>query len=66
MGEQDNGPTLQGLAQQSQALERENERMRSENAELRRKVPTLEGSAKSALQYRSGSMLRFSSWRKYR
>jgi len=47
MGEQDNGPTLQGLAQQSQALERENERMRSENAELRRKVATLEGSAKS-------------------
>jgi hypothetical protein len=39
-GEQHNGLTFQGLAQQLQALERENERMRSENAELQHKVAT--------------------------
>lgn len=45
MGAEDNGLTLEGLAQRLEALERENERMRSENAELRSKVATLEGSA---------------------
>ena len=35
---------MQGLAQRLEALERENKRKRSENAELRHKVATLEGS----------------------
>jgi hypothetical protein len=38
---------LQGLAQRVKALERGNERMRSENAGLRYKVATLEGLAKA-------------------
>jgi hypothetical protein len=33
----DSGLALQGLGQRLEALERENERMRSENAELRHK-----------------------------
>ena len=40
MGREDSGLALQGLAQRLEALERE-------NAELRSKVATLEGSAKS-------------------
>jgi hypothetical protein len=40
---EENGLTLEGLAQRLEALERENERMRSENAELRSQVATLEG-----------------------
>jgi hypothetical protein len=40
MGAEDSGLALQGLAQRLEALERE-------NAELRGKVATLEGSAKS-------------------
>src|SRR5215218_7187779 len=55
MGTADNGLTLEGLAQRLEVqgrenaerletLERENERMRSENAALRSKVDTLEGS----------------------
>jgi len=55
MGTADNGLTLEGLAQRLdeqgrenaerlETLERENERMRSENAALRSKVDTLEGS----------------------
>lgn len=51
MSTEDNGLSLQGLAQRLEALtqrleaqERENERVRSENAELRRKITTLEGS----------------------
>ena len=47
MGREDSWLTLQGLAQRLEALERENKRMRSENAEFRHKVATLEGSAKS-------------------
>ncbi len=38
------GLTSVGLAQRLEALERENERMRSEMAQLRTKVATLEGS----------------------
>src|SRR5829696_3108580 len=44
MGGEDNGLTLQGLAHRLEAVERENERMRSENDALRSKVATLEGS----------------------
>ena len=44
MGTEENGLTLEGLAQRLEALERENERMRSENAELRGQVATPEGS----------------------
>jgi hypothetical protein len=44
MGREDSGLTLQGLAQRLEALERGNKRMHSENAELRHKVATLEGS----------------------
>lgn len=44
MGAEENGLSLRALAQRLEALERENERMRSENAELRHKVSTLEGS----------------------
>ena len=39
MGREDSGLALQGLAQRLEALERENERMRSENVELRHKYP---------------------------
>ncbi len=42
MGGEDNGLTLEGLAQRLEALERENERMRSENEELRHNVATPE------------------------
>src|SRR5215213_5221186 len=45
MGAEDNGLTLEGLAQRLETLERENERMRSENAELRHEVTALRGSA---------------------
>ena len=44
MGAQVSGLTLQGLAHRLEALERENEQMRSENAELGHKAATLEGS----------------------
>lgn len=44
MHARENGLTLEALAQRLGALERENERMRSANAELRSKVATLEGS----------------------
>ena len=44
MGAQQIGLTLRGPAQWLEAPELENERMRSENAELRHKVATLEGS----------------------
>jgi hypothetical protein len=37
MGRKDSGLALQGLAQRLEALERENELMRSEYAELRHK-----------------------------
>ena len=37
MGREVSGLALQGLAQRLEALERENERMRSENVELRHK-----------------------------
>jgi hypothetical protein len=47
MGREDSRLPLQGLAQRLEALERENKRMRSENAALRHKVATLEGSTKS-------------------
>ena len=47
MDREDSRLTLQGLAQRLDALERENERMYSKNADLRHKVATLEGSAKS-------------------
>lgn len=47
MGREDSGLTLQGLAWRLEALECENEWMRSENVEFRHKVATLEGSAKS-------------------
>jgi hypothetical protein len=36
-------PTLQGLAQRLEALERENERISSENAELRHEIAALRG-----------------------
>jgi hypothetical protein len=42
--EENNGLTLEGVAQRLEALERENERMRSENAELRDEVAELRGS----------------------
>ena len=42
MGAVDDGLTLQGLAHRLEDLELENERMRSENTELRQKVDTLE------------------------
>ncbi len=35
MGAESDGLTLEGLAERLETLERENERMRSENAELR-------------------------------
>ena len=44
MDAEDNGLTLEGLAKRLEAIERENERMRSENAELRHMMVTLEGS----------------------
>jgi hypothetical protein len=44
--QEDNGLTLEGLAQRLEALERENERISSENAQLRHKVATMEGSSK--------------------
>jgi hypothetical protein len=44
MGVQESGLTLQGLAQRLEALERENGRMRSENAELRDEVAVLKSS----------------------
>ena len=44
LGAQENGLTLEALAQRLEALERENERMRSQNAELRGEVTTLRGS----------------------
>jgi hypothetical protein len=47
MGGKDDALTLQGLAQRLEALERENERMHSENAELRDEVAALSGSKSS-------------------
>jgi hypothetical protein len=44
MGAQENRLTLEGLAQRLETLERENERIRSENADLHSKVARLEGS----------------------
>lgn len=44
MSEEDNRPTLEGLAQRLEALEYENERMCSENAEFRDEVAKLRGS----------------------
>jgi hypothetical protein len=44
MGAEDNGLTLEGLAPRLEALERENERTRSENDVLRSTVATVEGS----------------------
>jgi hypothetical protein len=43
MGREDSGPTLQGLALRLEVPERENERLSSENAELRSQVAKLEG-----------------------
>ena len=45
--DEDNGLTLQSLAHRLEALERENERMRSKNAELRDEVASLNGSKTS-------------------
>jgi hypothetical protein len=44
MDTEEGGLTLAVQARRLEALERENERMRLENAELRLKVATLEGS----------------------
>src|SRR5215216_3762729 len=43
-GQEDNGLTLQELAQRLERLERENERVRSENAELLKELTELRGS----------------------
>ena len=43
-GTEDNGLSLEGLAQRLEALERENERISSDNAELRQVVSELSGS----------------------
>lgn len=43
--EENNGLSLEAIAKRLEALERENERIRSENAELQHKVATMEGSS---------------------